>query len=210
MFGSHTFVPICWMCKKQTSVSHSSTDAEIVSLEANLRMGGIPALGLWYLAIEVLHSSSMQSKKSIDQVRGNSSRNTTSNKHTQKQTKTPAQHDNVGLCNVHNNVSLNGKSSRFGSMLYIFEDNEAVINMIIRGRSPTMRHVFRTLRVAYLTIKLDPKIQIKYVDTNSQTYRQGNFPCDEWNSLLRCCSQNFSSASSTKTIAKRMQESRGL
>ena len=23
IFGSQTFVPICWMCKKQTSVSHS-------------------------------------------------------------------------------------------------------------------------------------------------------------------------------------------
>ena len=27
--GSHTFVPISWMCKKQTSVSHSSTESEI-------------------------------------------------------------------------------------------------------------------------------------------------------------------------------------
>ena len=30
IFGSHTFVPISWMCKKQTSVSHSSTKAEII------------------------------------------------------------------------------------------------------------------------------------------------------------------------------------
>ena len=27
-FGSHTFVPISWMCKKQTAVSHSSTESE--------------------------------------------------------------------------------------------------------------------------------------------------------------------------------------
>ena len=27
IFGSHTFVPISWMCKTQTSVSHSSTEA---------------------------------------------------------------------------------------------------------------------------------------------------------------------------------------
>ena len=27
VFGSHPFVPISWMCKKQTSVSHSSTDS---------------------------------------------------------------------------------------------------------------------------------------------------------------------------------------
>ena len=38
IFGSHTFVPISWMCQKQTSVSHSSTEAEIISLDAGLRM----------------------------------------------------------------------------------------------------------------------------------------------------------------------------
>ena len=54
--GSHTFVPISWMCKKQTSVSHSSTEAEIISLGAGLRMDGIPALTLWDLVIEVFHS----------------------------------------------------------------------------------------------------------------------------------------------------------
>ena len=34
IFGSRTFVPITWMCKKQTSVSHSSTESEIISLDA--------------------------------------------------------------------------------------------------------------------------------------------------------------------------------
>ena len=38
IFGSHTFVPRNWICKKQTSVSHSSTKAEIISLDAGLRM----------------------------------------------------------------------------------------------------------------------------------------------------------------------------
>ena len=32
--------------------------------------------------------------------------------------------------------------------VYIFEDNEAVIKMTIKGRSPTMRHVSRKHRVA--------------------------------------------------------------
>ena len=35
------------------------------------------------------------------------------------------------------------------ALLYVFEDNEAVIEMIIKGRSPTMRHVSRTHRVAF-------------------------------------------------------------
>ena len=58
IFGSHTFVPISWMCKKQTSVAHSSTESVIISLDAGLRMDGIPALDLWDLVIEVFHSSS--------------------------------------------------------------------------------------------------------------------------------------------------------
>ena len=54
IFGSHTFVPISWMCKKQTSVSHSSTESEIISLDAGLRLDGIPALDLWDLIVAVL------------------------------------------------------------------------------------------------------------------------------------------------------------
>ena len=47
IFGSHTFVPIRWMCKKQTAVSHSSTKFEIISLDAGLRFNVLPALELW-------------------------------------------------------------------------------------------------------------------------------------------------------------------
>ena len=57
IFGTQTFVPNSWMCKKQTSVSHSLTEAEIISLDAVLRMDGIPALDLWNLLIEVFHLS---------------------------------------------------------------------------------------------------------------------------------------------------------
>ena len=53
MFASRTFVPISWMRKKQTSVSHSSTDSEIISLDAGLRMDGLPALDLWDVVIKV-------------------------------------------------------------------------------------------------------------------------------------------------------------
>ena len=40
IFGFRTLVPISSMCKKQTSVSHSSTESEIISLDAGLRMCG--------------------------------------------------------------------------------------------------------------------------------------------------------------------------
>ena len=49
IFGSHTFVPTSWTCKKQTSVTQSFAEAEVISLDAGLRMDGIPALDLWNL-----------------------------------------------------------------------------------------------------------------------------------------------------------------
>ena len=63
IFGSHTSVPISWMCKKQTSVSHSSTESEIISLDAGLRLDGIRALGLWDLIVAVLHGNTHQSNQ---------------------------------------------------------------------------------------------------------------------------------------------------
>ena len=68
IFGSHTFVPTSWMCKKQTSVSNSSEEAGMISLGAGLRMDGIPVLDLWNLVIEVFHSSPNQLNNTKDQV----------------------------------------------------------------------------------------------------------------------------------------------
>ena len=45
------------MCKKQSSVSHSSTESEIISLDAGLRVDGLLALDLWDMVIEVLRST---------------------------------------------------------------------------------------------------------------------------------------------------------
>ena len=42
------------MCQKQTSVSHSSTESEIISLDTGLRLDGLPALELWDLIVSVL------------------------------------------------------------------------------------------------------------------------------------------------------------
>ena len=58
-----TFVLISRMCKKQTSVSHSSTESEIISLDAGLRMDGLLALDFWDIVIEVLRSTNNTARK---------------------------------------------------------------------------------------------------------------------------------------------------
>ena len=64
IFGSHAFVPISWLCKKQTSVSHSSTESEIISLDTGLRLDGLLALELWDLIVSVLGNVSRVSDRS--------------------------------------------------------------------------------------------------------------------------------------------------
>ena len=63
IFGRHTFVPISWMCKKQTAVSHSSTESEIISVDTGLRLDGWPALELWDLLVSVFGSVSQISDR---------------------------------------------------------------------------------------------------------------------------------------------------
>ena len=63
VFGSHTFVPINWMCKKQAAVSHSSTECEISSLDTGLRLDGFRALELWDLIVSVFGSVSQISDR---------------------------------------------------------------------------------------------------------------------------------------------------
>ena len=66
-------------------------------------------------------------------------------------------------------MSSNAHSSEDDSKLYIIEINGAVIKMIIKERSHFMRHMSRTQRITldlfFDRINIDPKIQIRYVDT---------------------------------------------
>ena len=50
------------MCKKQTAVSHSSTESEIISLDTGLRLDGLP-LKLWNLIVSVFGSVSQISDR---------------------------------------------------------------------------------------------------------------------------------------------------
>ena len=199
VFGSHTFVPISWMCKKQTAVSHSSTESEIISLGTGLRLDGLSALELWDLIVSVLGNVSQISDRTgrpVDVTRNQKSQ---------------------GKVNVMENIDSvpsNVRSARQEALLYVFEDNEAVIKMIIKGRSPTMRHVSRTHRVAldwlFDRINLDSRIQIKYIDTKNQLadiLTKGNFTRDEWNHLLSLFNiSHFSSTVCSAAMAKRVQQ----
>ena len=191
------------MCKKQTAVSHSSTEAEIVSLDTGLRLDGLLALELWDLIVSVLGDVSRVSDRS--------------GKPESDDHKHHKSHNKIDVMKDIDSVPSNVQSSRQEALLYVFEDNEAVIKMIVKGRSPTMRHVSRTHRVAldwlFDRINLDSKIQIKYIDTKNlleDILTKGNFTRDEWNHLLTLSNiSHFSSTVCSAAMAKRFQQESG-
>ena len=169
-----------------------------------MRLDGIHALDSWDLIVFVLGNTIQTPDRSGQPVVCRDAG------HAQGQ-------QSRGMFNVLNNVDSVPSNVQFShqeALLYVFEDNEAVIKMIVKGRSPTMRHVSRTHRVAldwlFDRINLDPEIQIKYIDTKNQLadiLTKGNFTRDEWNHLL--CLFNISHFSSTvcsEVMSKRTQK----
>ena len=191
------------MCKKQTAVSRSSAESEIISLDAGLRLDGLLALELWDLIVSVLVNVSRVSD-------GSGKPDNDVHKHHKS-------HNKIDVMKDIDSVPSDVQSSRQEALLYVFEDNEAVIKMIIKGRSPTMRHVSRTHRVAFDRlfdrINLDPKIQIKYIDTRNQLadmLTKENFTRDEWNHLLCLFNiSHFSSTDCSDVMSKRTQQDSG-
>ena len=109
-------------------------------------MDGIPALDLWDLIVSVLANSIQTPERPGSPV--------VNDKDQRSQ----------GMINVLNHIDCVPSNVQFShqeALLYVFEDNEAVIKMTIKGRGPTMRHVSRTHRVAldrlFDRINLDPK-----------------------------------------------------
>ena len=110
------------MCKKQTSVSHSSTESEIIFLDTVLRMDSFFALDLWDLIVTVLHGNTNQRK----QVQGDLSTSLTRKKLRGK----------IDDLNDVDLVSSNANSSRKEALLYVFEDNEGSDQDDHKGKKP--------------------------------------------------------------------------
>ena len=113
-------------------------------------------------------------------------------------------------------IPSNVNSSHSEALLSVFEDNEAVIKMIIKGRNPTMRHVSRThsVVIGFLIESIwTTKVQIKHIDTRNQLadiLTKGNFTRDEWNHLLCLFNiSHFSSTNCSEVMSKRTQKDLG-
>ena len=95
--------------------------------DTGLRLDGLPALELWDLFVSVLGNVS-----GVSDCSGQPDNDVHKRHKSQKK---------IDVMEDIDSVPSNVQSARQEALLYVFEDNEAVIKMTIKGRSPTMRHV---------------------------------------------------------------------
>ena len=181
LVGPNTFMPIPWLCKKQGAVSRSSTEAEVISLEASLRQEGLPALVLWEKVVQVFRGARALPTKPTERL--------AEPKKKVIEDADQAMYDYLSNCDY---VPCTIPLSKGDGRIVCFEDNEAVIKMTVKGRSPNMRHVQRTHRVnldwLFERMAKDPGIRIKYVGTKQQIadiLTKGSFTSQQWEALLR-------------------------
>ena len=195
LVGPNTFCPISWICKKQSSVSHSSTESEVVSLDTAVRVEGIPAIMLWELIKDVFSAPSHRVSKSGVISGKKSVRGTAMSVTPQASEWTDYIWREVEWANSHcvhpiDYVPPSVSSPLHNSVLTIMEDNEAVIKMTRKGRSPALRHVARTHRVnldwLFERLNHDQSLAMRYVRTTQQLadiLTKGSFSVPVWETL---------------------------
>ena len=166
LLGRDTCVPISWMCKKQGCQSHSSTEAEVISLDTGLRMEGLSALAFWDEVITVFYpdtpKNNLPKQLNAQMIDG------------PLIFPQPPVSDDVdyNILQMVDWVPPNLPPHPGFARLVILEDNDAVIKLILKGRSLALRHIARVHRIdldwLIARVREDPGIDIKFFGTKYQ------------------------------------------
>ena len=155
--GPNTFAPITAMCKKQSCVSHSSTESEIVAAEYAVRTEGLQVLTFWEHVVQLYSPS----------------QSTTTNT-TPSDQKIAVPHFEVDGYQMDFNPRKYHAYTRpqhLRTDLIVCEDNEAVIKIIRKCRSIALRHLPRTHRIDVnwlFEVCQSPEIMLRYCNTKQQ------------------------------------------
>ena len=182
-FGSHTFVPVSWMCKKQTSVWHSSIESEIISWTLDWDWTGFP-LSIYGINVLVLGNTTQNHERMGQPV-----------------TQVTRQASDLEEC------------ATFWKMLTVFPQTSyfRIKKLCCMCLRTTKQWSMRLIGCSIETI-WSPKSKLSF-DTKNQLadiLTRGNFTRDEWNHLL--CLFNighFSSTDCSEVMSKRTQEESG-
>ena len=200
------------MCKKKRCVSDSSTESEIISLDAGLRMDGIPALDLWDLTVDVMNALTNQKQKDKqarrDPPRSKTLRNNWILRPTFQFLKdilncpTSILFPQTRILLIEEPCCTSLKTTKLWSRWL----SEAEVQHWDMFPEPT--ELLLTGYSTELTCTPRSTSNMSTPKTNSQTFlTKGNFTRDEWNHLLWLFNISlFSSQCCSHAMSKRLQE----
>jgi len=151
--GPNTFAPVTASCKKQTCVSHSSTESEIVAAEQGIRTEGLQVLAFWELVTELLGTAPSK----VAETQSGRPKDLEMNPY--------SENFNPGKYFAYT------RKPGHTTVLIIAEDNEAVIKIIKKARSMALRHLPRTHRIDVqwlFEVCSHPRVRMLYVNTKQQ------------------------------------------
>ena len=158
LVGPNTYFPINAFSKKQTAITMSSTEAEVIAANHAVRTQGLPSLSLFNYIL------ALTDPEAPTQVKAKSAGLTA-------KPKVPKQNDPVSIARIdpeldelrygyfHNGpetvANLNNLQLHTGPTFNVkfMEDNQATITILTNGSSTQMRHTDRTQRVSFGWLK---------------------------------------------------------
>ena len=182
LMGPNTCVPLGHCVKKQGAISHSSTEAEIIALEATVRTDGLPALIFWEQVLEIFTPEE-------EQVKIAKNRRQKALVH-REYAQTPAERFASDIDFVPCTLPISSGMAK----PYILEDNEPVIKMMIKQRWPQLRYVGRKHRIdldwLFERLSVDPGCFLRFIGTKDQLadiFTKGGFTVVQFKHLVRSC-----------------------
>ena len=145
LVGPNTYYPLNAFSKKQTSITMSSTESEVVAANQGIRAQGLPSLSLWFFlwmgeaGREAVPKAAIQPGTAVaridpelDEIRYGG--------------KTSDGRSVADINGLH--VSLPAKFK-----VRVMEDSQATIAILLTGSSNTMRHTERTQKVSFAWLR---------------------------------------------------------
>jgi hypothetical protein len=133
LVGPKTFVLLAHSSKRQTVISYSTPEAELVAASYALRMVGLPMLTLW---------------EAINHIRAKPTHKSGGQPSARKESggQPPARGRFMDQGNPGENTPPSVQAEHL--RLYLMEDNQATIKILQRGRSSQLGHIGRTHKVS--------------------------------------------------------------
>ena len=144
LVGRNTYYPLNAFSKKQTSITMSSTESEVVAANHGLRAEGLPCLSLWYFLWrgDAGRKAEPRAEKGdaivaridpeLDEIRCGTTRP-----------------DGLSIADIN---GLHVQLPRSFQVRHM-EDNRATITLLLLGQAGVLRHADRTQRVSFSWLK---------------------------------------------------------